>query len=198
MRENGPDSYKLVIDGYNMLAGCSTVLGWGDEVNDLDIHLGRLADVIADKSTRPIAFTDISIHLGVSDPRRNPGRHASEQDRIRRWQHDSRVRVHARANRFDEVSGRYREKGVDTAITLDLCTSQASGRYAGVVLFSSDGDLAPALEHAYRAPGASVQLARWQDQRSGLWLPGVKLWCHYLDGHDLALCSTRRGNRAAA
>ncbi|TQF65293.1 NYN domain-containing protein [Rhodococcus spelaei] len=193
-----PAPYKLVVDGYNMLAGCSSVLAWGISVNAVDINVGRLADVIAGKSNRPVEFTDITVHMGMCDQNRHPARYAFETDRIRRWERDPRVRVRARANRYDEATGRYQEKGVDTALAMDLCTSQASGDYAGVVFFSADADHVPAVEHAYRAPGAGVQLARWKNQSSSLWLPGEKLWCHYLDEQDLARCSTRRGNRGAA
>ena len=185
-----PVPFKLVVDLYNVLDGVTSVLPWGRPSNTVELDMGRMADVIAAKSNRPIRFDEITVHMGVCDPRRHPQRYATEQAMIRRWHRDPRVSVRSRPNRFNPETSTYEEKGVDTAIALDLCTSQASGRFDGVVLFSADADFVPALEQAYRAPGATVQLARWKGQPSRLWLPGEKLWCHYLDEDDLAQCST--------
>lgn len=198
-----PLPYKLIVDAGNVLLGCSSVLAWGDTGNSVEIDFGRYADQIAGRSNRSIEFVDIAVHWGVCDPNRHPARYASEMARIQRWERDSRVKVHTRRSRFDESTGKYQEKCVDTAIALDVCTSQASGKYAGIVLASADRDLLPAVEHAYEeyAKGASrtrLELARWQNQPSRLWLPGKKLWCHYLDESDLARCSTRRNNRSVA
>lgn len=196
---NVPASYKLLVDGWNMLDGVTSVLPWGIPSNTVDLHLGRLAEVIAGKSNRPIRFDEITVHLGGCDPQRDPQRQAAETAMIRRWQRDPRVTVRMRRNRFDPATGTYTEKGVDTALALDLCTSQSSGRFDGVVLFSADADHLPALEQAYHnRRGAVVQLARWKDQPSSLWLPGCKLWCHYLDEQDLARCSVRRHGKDAA
>jgi len=184
-----PASFKLVVDLYNVLDGMVSVLPWGRTSNTVDLNMGRMADVIAAKSNRPIRFDEITVHMGVCDPGRHPQRYATEQAMIRQWHRDPRVSVRSRPSAFDPVTGTYTEKGVDTAITLDLCTSQSSGRFDGVVLFSADTDFVPALEQAYRAPGATVQLARWAGQPSRLWLPGEKLWCFYLDEADLARCS---------
>ncbi|MCD5422681.1 NYN domain-containing protein [Rhodococcus pyridinivorans] len=186
---NTPASCKVILDLWNMLDGMASVLPWGRPSNTLDLNLGRVADVIAAKSNRPIRCDEIAVHLGVCDSQRHPQRYATEQAMIRRWQRDPRVSTRIRPNRFDPATGTYTEKGVDTAIALDLCTSQASGRFDAVVLFTADVDLLPALEQAYRAPGTVVQLARWKDQPSSLWLPGEKLWCFFLDEADLAQCS---------
>ena len=182
-------SGKIIVDGWNIVAGTDYVLPWGRPSNTLDLDLGRMADVIAAKSNRPIRFDEIAVHLGVCDRQRHPQRYATEQAMIRRWQRDPRVSTRIRPNHFDAATGTYTEKGVDTAIALDLCTSQASGRLDAVVLFTADADLLPALEQAYRAPGTVVQLARWKDQPSRLWLPGEKLWVFSLDEADLAQCS---------
>lgn len=193
-----PRKHKLIIDAFNMLDGFSNLLAYGDSVNAYDINVGLLADTIAAKDINDVEVTAISVHIGMPDPALHPRRYAFEMARIQRWERDSRVSVHARRNWLNEFTGQYEEKGVDTAMALDLCTSQASGQYDKVTAFTADADMLPALEHAYNASGAGVDLARWVGQPSRLWIPGKKLWCHYLDEADLARCSTRRNNRSVA
>ncbi|MBM4574775.1 NYN domain-containing protein [Rhodococcus hoagii] len=193
-----PRKHKVIFDAFNVLDGFSNLLAYGDSVNAYDVNIGLLADVIADKDINEVEVAAISVHLGVCDSTLHPTRHASEMARIRKWERDSRVKVHARPSWFNEFTGAYEEKGVDTAMALDLCMSQASGQYDKITVFTADSDMLPALEHAYDASGAGVDLARWVGQPSRLWLPGRKLWCHYLDAADLARCVTRRNNRSAA
>lgn len=197
-----PARGKLVIDGWNMYRGADGVLAYGDTVDRREVDLGRLANQIAAKATARLGqtfrFTEISCHIGVADPSRDSDRYLYEMDTTRGWKRDSRVSVHHYINKFDEETGKYREQNVDDAIGEDLLTSQASGDFDSVVLFSEDSDLTGALETGFTRCGRGqsrtrVEVAKWDGQK-GLWLHGRKgLWCHYVTESDLDRCSTRRG-----
>lgn len=52
--------------------------------------------------------------------------------------------------RFLKMDGNYVEKGVDVRIGVDIATGALMDKYDTALVISSDGDLAPAIEHAVR------------------------------------------------
>ncbi|MET4610646.1 hypothetical protein ABIC28_001624 [Rhodococcus sp. PvR044] len=190
-------SIKVVIDGYNCINGTESVLPHGLSSSLIDLDFGRLADAIGAKFNRDVQVSEVTVHMGIANPQFHPARFQRESLRILRWERDSRVHVRARTSKFVAELGKYEEKGVDTAIALDLINAQASGRFDAVVLFGADHDHEPAFRQAFTAPGAQAVLARWDGQR-GFWPHDLKPWCHYLGEEDLAVCSRLHTNRAAA
>ena len=188
---------KLIVDGYNCINGVENVLPWGVEANTVDLDFGRLADVIAARMQAPTIAVEITVHIGITDMFRDPCRYRHERARFDRWERDSRVTVRTRTLAFNAATGKSTEKGVDTALAIDLIRSQESGKYDDVNLFSADKDHAPALEEAFRPTGARISLSRWEGQ-TGLWLHDKKIWCHNLNTTDLAKCSINHYNKATA
>jgi uncharacterized LabA/DUF88 family protein len=78
-----------------------------------------------------------------------------------------------------------REKGIDVLIAVDLVTMAADDEYDIAVLASADTDLVPALEYVTRrlAPPKRVEVVAWRSPilRSRLSVPGMNVWCHWLD-----------------
>lgn len=196
---------KVVYDGWNMLRGADGVLGHGDSMDRLYVDVGRLANrvgaVCRATTGEFLRVDEISIHVGVADPDRDPQRHDREMDMIRQWRRDTRVTVHIYSNEYDEAEGAYREQSVDEAIGKDLLDSQASGRFDLMVLFSEDSDHEEDLATAFgrfRETRCKVALAKWEGQKGLSLLPGKRIGCHYLNRRDLDLCSTPRGYGAVA
>jgi len=74
------------------------------------------------------------------------------------------------------------EKGIDVLIALAMVTGAIADEFDVAVLMSSDTDLVPALEQVLAA-GKRVEVACWNgpDRNPRLVVPGVNIWCHWLD-----------------
>jgi hypothetical protein len=74
---------------------------------------------------------------------------------------------------------------VDVRIAVDLVTLAIDDVYDVAVLASADTDLIPALEYMSRrlAPAKRVEVAAWRSPtvRGRLSVPGLNVWCHWLD-----------------
>ena len=83
---------------------------------------------------------------------------------------------------------RAQEKGIDTALAIDFVTMAVDGLYDIGVIMSTDTDLVPALEFVRSrfAGERHVAVAAWRsrDSRRRLSIPGVNVWCHWLDRDD--------------
>jgi hypothetical protein len=77
------------------------------------------------------------------------------------------------------------EKGIDVLIAVDLVTLAIDDAYDIAVLVSADTDLIPALEYVARrlTPAKKIEVVAWRSPgvRGRLSVPGVNVWCHWLD-----------------
>ncbi|MBY6708088.1 NYN domain-containing protein [Rhodococcus sp. BP-241] len=190
-----PERVHVVIDGANILYSMKEMQGWGAE-STRDLEVGRLAEVIVGKRRRPSVLTSVTVAIGVCDRSVDRYRHDQEMAMVTRWRRDRRVRVDTRPLRYDARTGTNKEKGIDTMVTLNFMQAHLSGKNNAVVLATGDSDLTPALEWALeRKDQTHTEVARWECQRGGPWVPNRGLWCHYLDRADFLRCTTPRQGR---
>lgn len=72
---------------------------------------------------------------------------------------DLQARVQARLDAHHEADPLMRQKGVDTALALDLLARAVESEYDTAILITGDGDLAPAARHVRRLRKRVVLLA---------------------------------------
>ncbi len=104
------------------------------------------------------------------------------------WERDPRVKVVRRdLNYRGWPDHPPREKGVDVALAIDLVESAMLNQYDAAVIFTSDTDLLPAVEMAFRRTEPRIEIACWAGAKP-LWfaaglsaLPKKYLpYCHFL------------------
>ncbi|MET3862546.1 uncharacterized LabA/DUF88 family protein [Dietzia sp. 2505] len=190
------ENIGLLYDGWNFLRGADTVLGFGDNIDNHVLHLGRISDQITSKRNRPSRISRITVVIGLHHPQHNPRARAITEQYIRYWQRDSRITAIGMEN---SIHGP--EKGVDMELGMQLLEMSGDRSLDAVVLCSADRDMQPAIDRAVRMRGAHIELARWQGQRGGpqVTLPsGKKGWCHWLEPEQFYRCATPRNHQLAA
>jgi len=185
----------VCVDASNVLYSMSGMQGWGGE-STRDLSLGKLAEVVVGKRSRPSVLASVSAAIGICDPAVDRYRYDREMEMVTRWRRDRRVQVATRTLRYDERTGTHKEKGIDSTVTVNFMKAVTSGGYDTVVLVSGDSDFSPVLEWALDQQGRTrTEVARWECQRGGPWVPNRGLWCHYLDRADFLRCTTARAGR---
>lgn len=79
------------------------------------------------------------------------------------------------------------EKGIDVALAIDYIALALDGAYDVGVLASTDTDLKPALEFVHsKCCKCRCEVMAWSGtgSRRQLSIPGVDLWCHWLNRAD--------------
>ena len=84
-----------------------------------------------------------------------------------------------------------REKGVDVALAINLVESAMLGEYDAAVVFTSDTDLLPAIDMAFRRTQPRIEIACWAGGKP-LWFPEALAqeprrylpYCHFLNEAD--------------
>ncbi len=151
----------------------------------------KLGELIASRpgpGGAPCILNGVRIYTGRPDPRRASKTHAAHMKQCVAWE-ASGAQVIAHPLRYPPEWPRVRaeEKGVDIALAIDFVTMAIEREYDVGVIMSTDTDLLPALEFvAGRAEVRQVAVAAWRTQgrHRRLKLPGVSLWCHWLDQGD--------------
>jgi hypothetical protein len=190
-----PEKVHVCIDGSNILYSMKEMQKWGAE-STRDLSVGTLAEVIVGKRRRASVLASVTVAIGVCDRSVDRYRYDREMAMVTRWRRDRRVQVNTRPLLHDARTGANREKGIDTMVTLNFMQAHMSGEYDTVVLTGGDSDFSPALEWALdRRDQTHTEVARWECQRGGPWVPNRGLWCHYLDRADFLQCTTPRQGR---
>jgi hypothetical protein len=120
---------------------------------------------------------------------RQPQSYAAYQRQRAAWE-AADCRVFARPLRYpkDWPNSRAEQKGVDTALAVDLVFGSARRFYDLAIVASTDTDLVPALEAVsdmQRAWGTPrIEVASWSPTRKRLRVDGARIWCHWLSEDD--------------
>lgn len=158
-----------------------------------------LCDRVSDHGDTDFEVAEIRVYRGAPKNDEDPKGYSAFQRQTSRWvSHNNRVTlikrdlVYPKSRTADGVWERNdqpaREKGVDVSLAVDVVTMGTSGQYDHAVVFSSDQDLAPAIEFLARRndrdptlPGVSV--AAW-DGGSRLRAQGIRVMCHWIKAED--------------
>lgn len=128
----------------------------------------------------------VRIYSGRPDPTRQPKAYAAHMKQCQAWR-AANVTVITRPLRYPITwpEDKAQEKGIDVLIALDLVTLAIADAYDVAVLASTDTDLVPALEYVVRhlSPSKRIEVTAWRSPaaRGRLSVPGVNVWCHWLD-----------------
>lgn len=88
---------------------------------------------------------------------------------------------------YEWTGAKPHEKGVDVALAIDVVRMALSGDYDHAIVFSSDGDISPAVEEVLArrvssADNPSITVASWDGKNGMRMRPGLpRVFCHYLD-----------------
>jgi uncharacterized LabA/DUF88 family protein len=129
---------------------------------------------------------EVRIYGGRPDATRQPQAYAAHMKQCSAWAAKGTT-VITRPLRYPPAwsSEKPREKGVDVLIAVDLVTLAIDNAYDVAVLASADTDLIPALEYVTKrlAPVKRVEVVSWRSPavRGRLSVPGLNVWCHWLD-----------------
>lgn len=162
------------------------------------IHPMRLAQRIAGK--RPDReVSEVRVYRGMPDSTKDPKGYGAARRQMQAWQRTPQTKVFSRTLRYpgDWPNVKAQEKGVDVALAVDLVLMAAKDEYDVGVVVSNDTDLLPALEAVLELEDSTVEVevASWQpDAGHGyrLRIPGVSLWCNWLDRTDYEAAADRR------
>jgi hypothetical protein len=157
----------------------------GSELDQCVPDPTRMADLIAERRSRPSTAARIGVYRGRPSPQRQPVPTAANDAQMAHWTRDRRVQVIRRQldyRGWPNVPPQ--EKGISVRLGVDLISTAFTGRYDALVLFSSDTDLLPVLEAVAGDKLGNVEVACWLGSKP-LRFPGSLLpWCHHLNEAD--------------
>ncbi|MGH3870184.1 MAG: NYN domain-containing protein [Pseudonocardiaceae bacterium] len=166
-------------------------MSYGTPVHDALVHPLRIGERLITKRKGENELSSVRVFRGRPNPEHQPIPTAANDAQTAAWERqDPRLRVIRRdLNYRDWPDHPPREKGVDVALAIALVESAMLNEYDVAIVFSSDTDLIPAVEMAFRRTTPSVEIAAWSGAKP-LWFPtemaaGRRLpWCHFLGQHD--------------
>jgi uncharacterized LabA/DUF88 family protein len=156
----------------------------------------QLAGLVVARHPEESHLAGVRVYRGRPDSARQPQAYGANmrQSDVQEKRGRGLVEVITRTLRYpyDWPKTPAQEKGIDVALAVDFVTMAASGTYDVGVLMSTDTDLVPALEAVIGLGGRPYprcEVAMWS--RPGaysrrLYVPGKKLWCHWLNPDDYA------------
>jgi len=156
----------------------------------------RLAQLIVARHPEESHLAAVRVYRGRPDSAKQPRAYGANMRQSAAQERRGRglVEVITRTLRypFDWPQSPAQEKGIDVALAVDFVTMAGDGQYDIGVLMSTDTDLVPALEAVLKLGGRPYprcESAAWS--RSGaysrrLYVPGKKVWCHWLKPEDYA------------
>ncbi len=128
----------------------------------------------------------VRVYTGVPDAEKQPAANAAFSKQRAAWL-GTGAEVIARPLQYHGWPGeRPRQKGVDVQLAVDVVRLGVEQAYDVGIVFSSDTDLAPAIEFIVeRAPGGSrIETAAWFGRPGIRNAAGRRIWCHFLDRAD--------------
>lgn len=185
------------IDAQNMYKGARDAFGARDALGKIHepftfgqikpIELGRLiCSRPPPLQTRKLE--EVRVYTGRPDSSKQPTGYGANLAQCAGWEADGVIVTHRTLRYpFDWPASKAQEKGIDVALAIDFVTGAIDGKYDVGVICSTDTDLRPALEYVYRKFGGSprAEVLAWSNSYR-LSVPGLNIWCHYLDQADFA------------
>ena len=184
----------LYMDAQNLYKGARDGFGVGhDPFTFGQIHPVELGKLICSRpppgQTRLLEET--RIYTGRPDSSRQPVGYGANLAQCAVWE-KAGATVIPRTLRypFDWPASKAQEKGIDVALAIDFVTGAIDGKYDVGIICSTDSDLRPGLEYVYRKFGGSprAEVMAWSNSYR-LSVPGINIWCHYVDQYDFAAIS---------
>ena len=145
---------------------------------------------------RSCSLSDVRVYSGRPDPNRDGRGHAAHMRQWNRWRTDGATVITEGLRYQPAWNGQPpQEKGIDVALAIDSVRLAITGACDVGVMMSTDTDLVPALRFVFEYnPGViHANVAAWgipTDSRR-LRLPGVNVWCHWLDQADYSAVANR-------
>lgn len=186
-----PERLVVFIDYQNVHLTAHNLFGqYGARPETTLVHPLRIAEMIVRKRQIESELASVRVFRGRPNPEHHPGATAANDAQTAAWQRDSRVMVERRdLNYRGWPEHPPREKGVDVALAIALVESAMLLEYDVAVVFTSDTDLLPALEMAFRRTQPRIELACWSGAKP-LWFPEFLAqkrylpYCHFLGEAD--------------
>ena len=132
---------------------------------------------------------EVRIYTGLPDSTKEPKTYSAHMEQCQSWKRDG-AEVITRMLRYplDWPNSKAQQKGIDVALAVDFVALAIEGEYDIGVIASTDSDLRPALEYVKKkcSNHCRVEVTAWSSPRtkSRLSIPGVNVWCHWLNEVD--------------
>jgi uncharacterized LabA/DUF88 family protein len=190
-----PEQVAVFIDYQNVhMAAHGLFGGVGDPPERSLVHPVRLSERLVEARKIDSELTSIRIFRGRPNPEHHPIPTAANDAQTAAWERDRRVRVTRRdLNYRGWPAVPPREKGVDVALAIDLVESALLREYDAAIVFTSDTDLLPALEMAFRRTDPRIEIASWVGAKPLWFAEGLAArprrylpYCHFLNEQDFA------------
>lgn len=153
----------------------------------------RLAQLIVARGLEPRTLHQVRVYRGQPDATRDPKGYGANSRQCAAWASDPLTEVVTRTLRYPQnwPTEREEEKGIDVTLAIDFVMMAIRNEYEAGVLMSTDTDLRPALEAVAGLEKTGgypqAEVAAWSapgGHSRRLAVPGMKLWCHWLDQAD--------------
>ncbi|MGW5154507.1 NYN domain-containing protein [Nonomuraea wenchangensis] len=163
---------------------------FGVPVHQTLVHPLAVAERIVEKRKHGGLLQGVRVFRGRPNPEHEPTPAAANDAQSAAWSRDPRVTMIRRPlNYRGWPEERPREKGVDVALAISLVKTALRAEYDVAVVFTSDTDLLPAIEMAFRETKPKIEIAAWTG-KNPLWFPDeLKMkrylpYCHFLSEID--------------
>ena len=139
------------------------------------------------RSTR--VLSQVRIYTGRPNASKQPQTYAANRKQCSAWEAlGAEVVFRPLRYPYGWPTVKAEEKGIDVALAIDFIALALDGAYDVGVMASTDTDLKPALEFVHRKCRnqcrGEVMAWRGTGRRRQLSIPGVNLWCHWLNRAD--------------
>lgn len=171
----------------------------GQRVFETVVSPVKLAENLVDKRIRPSELVAINVYRGKPVPEHQPSSASANDRQAQLWSKDPRVNLTRRDLKYEfDSQGKWvrsREKGIDVALAVGLVAGAIKNEFDTAIVFSSDTDLLPAVETAYKDTDAWIEIACWSSAnplwfREGLAFNPQKFepYCHFLNQKVFEQC----------
>jgi uncharacterized LabA/DUF88 family protein len=188
-RSDQPERVVVFIDYENAQRGAldalSPAVTAGSHGHFNPRELGELLVGRRNAAGHTCELTEVRIYRGQPAPRRQPAAAAANSRQAIVWERLGKLTVIRRPLRYPRSwpAEPAVEKGIDVRLAVDVVRLAYENVYDVGIVFSADTDLLPAIEAVIDHGGPHLEVASWADS-TRLRIPGLKLWCHWLDACD--------------
>jgi len=153
---------------------------------DGEFDPNRLARILIERRNRESRLKELRIYRGIPDRVLERDKHRKDQRQRKKWLREPGVLFVGRPLKYARGSRRGREKGIDTALAIDVIVHPFRHRADCVIICSRDSDLELILEFLLDGPLRPMRVeVVGIHGLSRLKLRGTERpWCHYLSRED--------------
>lgn len=136
------DDVVVFVDYENIRQSLSRKFGHRlDEINPV-----ALADLLVERRRRKSRLKELRIYRGIPDRVIERDRHKKDRRQQKRWLQSPKVEFVGRPMKYGRGSAHGKEKGIDTALAVDVIVHAFRHRADCVIICSRDSDLEPVVE----------------------------------------------------